>query len=166
MNFKRRIAYGETGFQMGPMLDIIFILLIQFMVATMFANSEDWFNVNVPVAANGHESQELISEIVLNLRTDGTLMLYKGFSDDAGGSSAGETLVTPADWLPSGGGARPGGLVRLQSKLQFFNQHNPHLKVIIRADEQAAHGKVVGVLDVCAGLGIRNVAFATQKPLQ
>ena len=166
MNFKRRIAYGETGFQMGPMLDIIFILLIQFMVATMFANSEDWFNVNVPVAANGKESQELFSEIVLNLRTDGTLLLYKGFSDEAGGSSAGETLVTPADWLHSGGGARPGGLVRLQSKLQFFNQHNPHLKVIIRADEQAAHGKVVGVLDVCAGLGIRNVAFATQKPRQ
>ena len=166
MNFKRRIAYGETGFQMGPMLDIIFILLIQLMVATMFANSEDWFNVNVPVAANGKESQELFSEIVLNLRTDGTLLLYKGFSDEAGGSSAGETLVTPADWLPSGGGPRPGGLVRLPSKLQFFNQHTPHLKVIIRADEQAAHGKVVGVLDVCAGLGIRNVAFATQKPRQ
>lgn len=166
MNFKRRIVNQESGFQMGPMLDIIFILLIQFMVATMFANSEEWFNVNVPTASHSKESQELTSEIVLNLRTDGTLLLFKGYSDETGEANAGETLVLPADWLPGGGGARPEGLVRLASKLQSFNQHNPHLKVIIRADEQAAHGKVVAVLDVCAGLGIRNVAFATQKPLQ
>lgn len=163
MNFKRRIGNSEIGFQMGPMLDIIFILLIQFMVATMFANRENWFRINVPVAANGSESQEQVSEILLNVRENGELYLDKGFSDTEGTSSKGEPLLTSGDWAEDDT-MKPGkGMERLKSELERFHIHNRSLKVIIRADGQTSHGKVVSVLDLCAELSIRNVAFATQR---
>ena len=163
MNFKRRASNNEVGFQMGPMLDIIFILLIQFMVATMFANRENWFKINVPVAANGSESQDQVGEILLNLREDGELYLDKGFSDSEGKSSKGEPMLKPSDWDETDQ-LKPGVAVeRLKSELERFHLHNRSLKVIIRADAQTAHGKVVSILDICAELSIRNVAFATQK---
>lgn len=166
MNFKRRISKDEVGFQMGPMLDIIFILLIQFMVATMFANREDWFKISVPTASHGSDQQEQISEIVLNLRQNGELFLDKGFADvSAGEHGTGERLLTTADWgknlAPHVGSS---GFVRLKSELARYHKHNPHLKVVIRADARTDHGMVVTVLDACAELSIRNVAFATQKP--
>ena len=130
MNFKRRIGNSEIGFQMGPMLDIIFILLIQFMVATMFANRENWFRINVPVAANGSESQEQVSEILLNVRENGELYLDKGFSDTEGTSSKGEPLLTSGDWAEDDT-MKPGkGMERLKSELERFHIHNRSLKVI------------------------------------
>ena len=163
MNFKRRAGNSEVGFQMGPMLDIIFILLIQFMVATMFANRENWFKINVPVAANGSDSQDQVAEILLNLRENGELYLDKGFSDSEGTSSKGEAVIKVEDW-DENDQLKPGwGQARLKSELERFHLHNRSLKVIIRADAQTAHGKVVSILDICAELSIRNVAFATQK---
>jgi len=163
MNFKRHISVNESGFQMGPMLDIIFILLIQFMVATMFANREDWFKISVPKAAHGSENQEQVREIVLILRANGELFMDKGFSDFAGKDMAGAKMLDSKDWDAHNGIASPNAAQRLKGELGRFHSANRNLKVVIRSDTKAEHGKVVSVLDLCADLDIRNVAFATQK---
>ena len=50
MNFKKRLAENSPGFQMAPMLDIVFILLVHFMAATFFAKWENKLDITVPSA--------------------------------------------------------------------------------------------------------------------
>lgn len=164
MNFKRRISESQTGFQMGPMLDIIFILLIQFMVATMFANREDWFKINVPTAQNGEEVQGMdITEAVLNVRADGEVFLELNHGESAGDVVSGECVLKASDW---GNGNVIGATEKsaaLEKQLRAIFERNPELKVVIRADSETSHGKVVALLDICSTVNIRNIAFSTQK---
>ena len=53
MNFKRHIRDTSESFQMAPMIDIIFILLIHFMAATIFAQWENKLGIQVPAADSG-----------------------------------------------------------------------------------------------------------------
>ena len=61
MNFKRKITESNAGFQMGPMLDIIFILLIHFMAATIFAQWENKLEIKVPTASSEKRPSRLLS---------------------------------------------------------------------------------------------------------
>jgi len=164
MNFKRRIKDSNTGFQMGPMLDIIFILLIQFMVATMFANREDWFQISVPAAVNGSDQQIENTEVILNLRENGELYLdfSNGTSTDV--NSTGEQMLSTNSWGADNRIAQATAQQQLASRLDALRQRNKDLKVIIRADANVPHGRVVSLLDICAEVSISNVAFSTQQP--
>lgn len=55
-------------------------------------------------------------------------------------------------------------LATLQSVLQRAHNHQPELRVVIKADTQVAHGNVVAVMDIAKHLGIDRLAVATAPP--
>ncbi len=136
MNFKKRIAETSPGFQMAPMLDIVFILLVHFMAATLFAKWENKLDITVPSADSSMSASRQRMEIIVNVDKNGAIFI--------------NSIEMKAE--------------RLEEILATTHARSPELPVIIRADQDARHKDVIRVLDICAKADVRNVAFSTITP--
>ena len=133
MNFRRQPQLPAPGFQMAPMIDVVFLLLIFFMVASIFAQWESKVDIQVPVAETAEPMRRKLSEIMINL-------------DQNGGIFVNSFEMSKGDLLRT---------------LKTLSRDNPGTPIIIRADGRTDHKYVMGVLDVCRKAQIINVSFAT-----
>ncbi|OGV81777.1 MAG: hypothetical protein A3K19_26290 [Lentisphaerae bacterium RIFOXYB12_FULL_65_16] len=136
MNFKRRYGGGEPGFQIAPMVDLMFQLLLFFMVAAVYAHLETKMGITVPTADSGLRGARQPGEIIINL-------------DDKGIIFVNNVQMT---------------LERLGVLLAQVAKTYQEQPVIIRADAITHHEDVIAVLDICRKADIWNVAFATLPP--
>lgn len=133
MNFRKNMQSPQSGFQMAPMIDIMFLLLIFFMAAAIYAQWETKMDITVPTASSGVRADRQRGEIILNVDRDGTI------------------VVNGVDL----------SLETLQAQLNQVAQLYRDQAVIVRADGKTPHETVMGVLDTCRTAGIWNIAFAT-----
>lgn len=136
MNFRLRSLPEPGGFQIAPMVDIVFLLLIFFLVTWNFARYETELDVVVPTANEGKESRRAMGEVILNVRADGEIVLNR-------------RSLTPEELLDA--------LTRISALY-------PDQAVVLRGDENADYKYIVRALDICRSANIWNVAFATTKP--
>ena len=80
----------ESVIQLAPMIDIVFLLLIFFLVTWQFSRSEQDSKVKVPTSSQGKEETRAISEINVNIRQGGELVIN------------GETLTDGSSGVTSG----------------------------------------------------------------
>jgi biopolymer transport protein ExbD len=126
----------RTEMQFAPMIDIVFLLLIFFIVTWSYARFETEIDISVPAAAEGESPKRSIGEIIVNVKKDGAIFVEgKANTED-------ELLVTLT-----------------QVSLEYKDQ-----AVILRGDKETAFDHIVSVLNVCQKAGIWNVAFATNRP--
>ena len=121
---------------MAPMLDIVFILLVHFMAATLFAKWENKLDITVPSADSSMSASRQRMEIIVNVDKSGAIFI--------------NSIELKAD--------------RLEEILATTHARSPELPVIIRADQDTRHKDVIRVLDICAKADVRNVAFSTITP--
>ncbi len=136
MNFRSRAQPEAAGFQVAPMIDVVFLLLIFFLVTWNFARQETELDVKVPTAREGKENRRAMGEVILNVRADGTIVMNR-------------RTFTPEE---------------LQSALTRIAEMYPDQAVVLRGDENTEYRNIVDVLDICRSANIWNVAFATSKP--
>jgi biopolymer transport protein ExbD len=135
MNFARR-PHDDLTIDITSLVDVVFLLLIFFMVTTTFA-TQSGIGVNLPQAsARERPSTEAVS---ISITADGSLFLDR-------------SRVT-ADGLR-------GGLRELRG------QRGDETVVVIRADEAVLHGKVVEAMDAARSAGFRRLAIATRTPAE
>ena len=125
-----------VSFQLAPMIDIVFLLLIFFIVTWQFSRAEIDLKVKVPASTQGETSQRPLGEKIINVREDGTLRI-----DGA--------LVTQEE------------LFQKLSNVARVHENQP---VRLRGDLSTSWQTMVEVIDVCQRAGIWNISFATQKP--
>jgi biopolymer transport protein ExbD len=135
MNFRGSISPPPPSVQIAPMVDIVFLLLIFFLVTWNFSRNETELEVKVPKAREGKETRRAVGEVILNVKADGTIIMNRRTMDS---QSLMETLTK---------------IVSLY----------PDQAVILRADENTDYRHVVDVLDACRRANIWNVAFATSR---
>ncbi len=129
------------GFQLAPMIDVVFLLLIFFVVTQKFMLNEQDLKVKVPTAPqSSEEASRAIDEIIINVRED----------------ENGEIVVTIDRELFS--------LDQLESRLRNMARLNPNQPVRIRGDAEARWQKIVDVIARCNAAGIWNVSFSKQMP--
>ena len=135
MKFKRRIQ-DEHSINLTPLIDVVFLLLIFFMVTTTFSR-ETRLQVNLPKAeAETLATQSERLEIVVS--RDGSFALN------------GQTLVN-------------GRVETLLRGLVLESDGNLDLPVIIVADSQASHQSVVTAMDAIGQAGFTRLSIATQR---
>lgn len=118
------------------MIDIVFLLLIFFIVTWQFTRSETELNVSVPTAEEGSELNRPKGEIIINVLGDGVIRV-EGTTVD---------------------------LVQLHEKLASIAEQFENQPVRIRGDGKVAYQRIVEVIDTCQKAGIWNISFATQRP--
>ena len=62
-----------ASFQLAPMIDIVFLLLIFFLVTYQITEQEKDTRVSVPTATEGSQNARVSNEIVVNLTKDGII---------------------------------------------------------------------------------------------
>ena len=130
-------ARREAGIEITPLIDVVFLLLIFFMVSSNFVQKQG-VSVTLPTTEAATASVSNAIEIVLD--TSGTYFV------------AGEPVGDERDQL----------LTALRSVVGSLDaQALSEQPVEIRADASATHQSVVRALDVCATLGLVRVSLAT-----
>jgi len=133
MNFRSKDKAQELGFQIAPMIDVIFLLLCFFVATQIFSQWETEIDIKLPTAQTGKIPDRLPGEVIINILNDGTAVVSGQVLDEANLSSLLGRIV--ALW--------------------------PGQPVLIRADLSTAYQHVIRVLDLCRQADIWNISFAT-----
>lgn len=125
-----RRAPHKARIEIIPMIDTVFFLLVFFMMASLSMTVYRGLPVNLPKAASGQ--QELQENASVTLTKGGRIYLNK----------------------------EPASLENLATQVKALLPANPNLAVIINADEEVPHGRVVAVLDEVRSAGVAKLAIA------
>ncbi|MAS96789.1 MAG: biopolymer transporter ExbD [Verrucomicrobiales bacterium] len=136
MKFRDTSSQQGAELELAPMIDVVFLLLIFFIVTWQFARFERDMDISVPAAEEAENMDRQQGEIIVNVREDGSIVLNgRVVSED-----------------------------ELLSKLQSISEAYPDQAVILRGSSEANFQAIINVLDQIKKAGIWNVAFATTKP--
>lgn len=135
---KFRDSYSQQGaeLELAPMIDVVFLLLIFFIVTWQFARFERDMDISVPAAEEAEQLDRQQGEIIVNVRADGTIVLNAREVDDD----------------------------ELLGILLSISETFPDQAVILRGAAEAEFQSIIDVLDLIKKAGIWNVAFATVRP--
>mgnify|MGYP001162698765 FL=1 len=118
-----------------PLIDIVFLLLIFFLVATRFAEEDRKLEVQLPTASEAQPMTEEPDEIAININEEGRFFVGGKFIDEK----------------------------ELFELLRTARINNPvGQPVVIRADERVPFAFVAQVMNLCNKAGIFNYTVATE----
>ena len=137
----RRLRIAEDTVDLTPMIDIVFLLLIYFMVTTTIVKEEADLGVKLPSSMTAPPGTPLPEQHYIDILIDGTVML-NGMPTD-----------NPGDYtLPN--------LTRTLMQLKLSSDR-AGLKtlVIIQPDPEAYQQSVVNVINALKAVGISSISF-------
>lgn len=137
MQLPRFGSRRSVQFNVTPLIDVVFLLIIFFLVSSHLAQQETQLDLALPSAQSGREAQpDSMARVTINLLADGTLLL----------------------------GSERVAAEEVSRRLQFERrQLRGELEVRIRVDRQVAYRQLEPVLLACAEARIWNVSFAVAK---
>jgi biopolymer transport protein ExbD len=133
----RRSRSDEPDVNLTPLIDVVFILLLFFMVSTTFQRESE-INIELPEAsAEPVEERDETLEIVI---------------DAEGHYFIDEQQVVNTE------------LETLKQAIEKFLGERSEIPVVIRADRQTPYESVVRAMDATAQLGLLQMSLATSQP--
>jgi biopolymer transport protein ExbD len=118
-----------------PLIDVVFLLLIFFLVATRFEEEERDMDINLPRASEAQPAISPQKELFVNVTKEGEFVVD----------------------------GREISLDNLQERLAEAYRTNPgQQRVIIRADRDSRTSHLVAVMNACNQANIRNYSVATE----
>jgi biopolymer transport protein ExbD len=128
---------GEFGLQIAPMLDILFVLLLFFMVSAGTQKKER--NLSSPLPGSG--APDPTAPVPMNININA--------NDEVTMNGSPYNVIMVDSKKPS----------ELQLKLTGIIQDNDQQPIVINPSPLAHHQAVMDVLNACTGAGVKNVAF-------
>ena len=118
-----------------PMIDIIFFLLVFFMMSMLTMVVQKSINLNLPQTASAKMNLE--KTIPIAITSDGQIYVEKEKIDHSS----------------------------LRKRMEIEKNRNPEVSIVLRADKKSEHGDFVFVLDQLKSVGISKIGIATEaKP--
>ncbi|MEX1117248.1 MAG: biopolymer transporter ExbD [Terrimicrobiaceae bacterium] len=131
----------DEEIQMSSMIDIVFLLLIYFIVTTSLAKSEADLGIQLPGTVVQTTTLKMPDEQIIEVAADGSVILNGMAFDSVTSRDMPELVAT---------------LVRFRQASDATK--NPAM-ISIQADEEVVHQRVVDVMNACATAEIKNVTF-------
>lgn len=116
-----------------PMIDVIFFLLVFFMLFTTFKTTPYGFELKLPKATTVVKSESV--NIMINISSDGKLFLKDEAVD----------------------------LTELKNQVKLKLANKPDSTVVIKADEKAEYKYLIQVMDAVSQVGGRKFSLAADK---
>ncbi|MEZ6131608.1 MAG: biopolymer transporter ExbD [Planctomycetaceae bacterium] len=130
----RTDSLEEPQLNLTPMIDIVFLLIIFFMVGTRFSEIEQQYDIELPTAAAVEPMSSRPDALILNVARSGDITLN------------GERL----------------SLAELQTKLEAARAAYAEQAVLIRGDGDGTYQAIVDVMDTCYRARIHRFSLAFQ----
>ena len=135
MNFEDpAVRDEEIALELTPLIDMVFQLLIFFLLTTTFAVNvkEGGIEVDLPRAKSA-QIPAMSRHVVIAILKDGRMVV------------GGESMTENA----------------LREKLIQVHKENPKTMVVVQADRTVEHGSVVRAMDMAVDVGLKSLAIAT-----
>jgi len=132
----------DTTINLTPLIDVVFLLLIFFMVSTTFSK-ESQLRIKLPESSEEPVERDEAKLLEIEISADGVYAV-KGPDEKA----ARELLNSSRETLRR-------ALIRV-------SQGNAEMVTVIRADRRTPHESVIRAMDISRTLGLTNITFATQ----
>ena len=116
-----------------PMIDVIFFLLVFFMVSSLAMTNTQTIAVNLPKTELS--SKALKPKFVVSVKKDGSLFLN----------------------------SKPVALDSIGSLLAYEMRENTQEPVVIHADQGVSYGHVMNVMDAARKIGVRKFSLAAES---
>ena len=133
MRIRDRRSFSKPEVMIIPMIDIMFFLLVFFMLSTLYMVDLRTVPVNMPKVQ--HAQMQTNVNCLVTMSADGTLYLEDKQIDE-------QSLV---------------------AQVAQQHEQNPDVAVVIRADEAVDYGTIMQLLDKFKGAGVTKFGFATQS---
>ena len=120
-----------------PLIDVVFLLLIFFLVTSRFEQEERQLELNLPNVSEALPASAQPQELVVNISKQGQYFIDGQFRQ----------------------------LEQVEQVLSRAHQNNPLTQtVIIRADKQAEWENVATVINLCRKIGINDYSATMDEP--
>ena len=119
---------SSVSIEMTPLIDMVFLLLIFFLVATTFKEAEREMQIALPFTDSAGPISTTLREIIINVAEDGSIIV------------AGQTMSAE----------------QLNALVNQAVKQNENQKVTIRGDKNTVYQNIASVLDVCKAAGIQQ----------
>jgi len=133
--FRRESLIGEGGVDLTPLIDCVFLLLIFFMVTTVFIEVQGLV-VDLPSQAEAEEEQQ-------QKKKDVNILVTAAGEYTVGGSSVSASGLAAA----------------IKGAMDEANNRT----VIIQGDPEALHKNIVFAMDAAQSVGAEQMAFAIEQ---
>lgn len=121
------------GLRIAPLIDIVFLLLIFFLVATTFYEAEKDITIKLADATEGDQREKSPRIVIINVNASGVVVVNQ----------------------------RVLSMDQLEDHLEEARGANPELVAVVRCDKRAYHADFVKVLNLCEKIDVSQVAVAT-----
>lgn len=121
---------------MTSLIDVVFLLLIFFLVATNFTRREMDHSVTLPQSESGVKASQAPSRLVINIRED-------------------STLVVNGRVMAEG---------ELRDMVKDFAAAHPERPAVIRADARVTYQAVMKVFGICRTGGVQSINLPVLDP--
>ncbi len=139
-------ATVNLGFQIAPMIDVVFVIMLFFMVMAGALKAEYQLRLQLPGRNPVPEFHPMPpDEVIISL------------------DEAGHVQLNDASLETAAGGALPELTARLRRLQQAADDRQAQVLVTIQAEEQAAYGRVIDVLNVLAKARLNHATFVVGR---
>jgi biopolymer transport protein ExbD len=131
---RRRQRTEDASVNLTPMIDVVFLLVIFFMVGSHFGEAQGRIDVNVPGVGDLRAMTRQPDERMVEVSGEGRVTLDN----------------------------RPVSLDELSRQLRAMHQQYPDVRVSIRGEAEASFQRVAEVLQVIRSTGIQQMGIAAK----
>lgn len=135
----------KTELQIAPLIDVVFLLLIYFMVSSSLKRSEADLSMSLPSAVTQTQELKMPDEQIIEVLANGHIVL----------NEREYTAPNKSD------------LADLENTLTRYREASALMgtpaMITIAAEEDSRHERVIDVLNACAGAKITSVTFGSAE---
>jgi biopolymer transport protein ExbD len=128
---------GDIGFQIAPMVDVVFVLMLFFMASAGLQVVEKELAMNLP-SGSGNPSDIPSTPVVVDITADGQVSI----NDEPYGDPDDKTLQGLRDFF--------------QNAISQFGDSDP---IIVRPAPDTTHQRIMDVLNAAAAANVKNLTF-------
>lgn len=142
MKFTRSESEQGSLIELTPLIDVVFLLLIFFMVTTTFTKESE-IKIRLPQASTEPSKVDAKSQVEVFVSKESTYAIRQAGQEDVVSlvNSTRETLF----------------------RALSAYEKNSDILLVIRADKESTHQSVINVMDIARDLNIARITFATQN---
>jgi|TARA_B100000927_G_scaffold291480_1_gene293895 biopolymer transport protein ExbD len=135
------IMNKKAELQIAPLIDVVFLLLIYFMVTASLIKKEADLGFMLPAKVDVPDSLDIPIEVLIEVSEAGNILIE--------GMVFGEDEDNLDDLI--------GQLLSLK---EAADSSGSELIVNILPEDKALHGRIVDVMDACAAADVKNMSFS------